>query len=731
MTLSIWRYSHFLLATVTAIFLFLASVTGAILAIQPISEIANSNASYNIHKVTVAQTLIALQNKYNEVLDIEVLPSKSVKASVITKEGRNSNIYVNPITGKNLGEIKKTAPIFKWTTSFHRSLFLKNTGRIFVGLVSFLLCFITITGLVLVVKRQGNILKLFSKVKENKFNVKYHVVLSRWFLIPILIISTTGVYLSAEKLSLLPKSSIQHNYDINPKSSYKKKDVSEFTILKKTPLDHLRKLTFPFSDDAEDYFEIALKNKEILVHQYSGVIVSEKPYPLVQLASNFSLKLHTGQGSIIWSLLLFLTSLSIIFFIYSGISMSIERIKKSRVKLKKFNKDECEIILLVGSETGNTYLFAKDFARALIKTGKKVFLSSLNNYSTYQKANHLIVFTATYGDGDAPNNAKYFETAVKKISPLNSINFSVVGFGSKLYKHYCHFAIKTNDLLHKTPKLNPFLPLVKINEQSISDFETWVKQWSKEAKIDLKFKHSKKKHKRYKFKVLERTNLNVDNTFLLKLKPNKQLKFKSGDLLSITPKSETKERLYSIGKIDNNLVMSIKKHNKGKCSSELSELNYNNMITATIKQNSKFHFPKEANEVILIANGTGIAPFLGMLNEEKHHNTKTYLFWGGRTKQSFKLYTNIIDKAFYNKKLSGLFVSFSREESKKKYVQNALIEKEDLVCRVLKNNGVIMICGSIAMKNDVLKTLNIITQQHLNCSISKYENNNKILTDCY
>ena len=151
------------------------------------------------------------------------------------------------------------------------------------------------------------------------------------------------------------------------------------------------------------------------------------------------------------------------------------------------------------------------------------------------------------------------------------------------------------------------------------------------------------------------------------------------------------------------------------------------MILTDTKKNNEFQFPISAKEVVMIANGSGIAPFLGMINDENHNHTKNYLFWGGRTKESYKIYSKYIDKAFYSKKLSGFYLCFSNEESQKKYVQNSLIEKEELISRVLKNNGVIMICGSIAMGNGVLETLENISASKLNMPL----NMNQIKTDCY
>ncbi len=299
MALSIWRYSHFILAVSTALFLILASVSGVILAFQPISQASKSYVVSNLEDISLDQTLSVLQKEYNEILELEVTPSNGLKTSIINEKGDHLEFYINPLTAKKIGDIEKVSPIFKWTTNLHRSLFLKSTGRFFVGLVSFLLCIIAITGLVLVIKRQGGVLKLFSAVKETSFNERYHVIFGRLFLIPMLIIAGTGVYLSAEKFSLLPKHTIQHNYNTIFQSTIENSSISEFSIFKNTKLNNLRKLTFPFSNDAEDYFEVSLKNKEVLVHQYTAEIISEVSYPMIQMASQFSLKLHTGYGSVI------------------------------------------------------------------------------------------------------------------------------------------------------------------------------------------------------------------------------------------------------------------------------------------------------------------------------------------------------------------------------------------------------------------------------------------------
>ena len=64
--------------------------------------------------------------------------------------------------------------------------------------------------------------------------------------------------------------------------------------------------------------------------------------------------------------------------------------KKTDVFENKFTKDESEFVILLGSETSSTIGFASLFKDALLSLDKKVFLSNLNDYSSYKKAKQLI-----------------------------------------------------------------------------------------------------------------------------------------------------------------------------------------------------------------------------------------------------------------------------------------------------------------------------------------------------
>lgn len=733
MTISIWRYSHLLLAISSSIFILIASITGIILAFETISNQLKPYTVENLEEISLANTISVLQQKYDEIITIKVTNDDFVVADVITKNGDSEIFYIHPLTGKKLGAIEEKAAIFKFATNLHRSLFLKSTGRFIVGFVSFLLFLITITGILLIVKRQGGIKRFFSTIIKENFQQYYHIQLGRIMLIPLLIITLTGVYLSLEKFSLVPSYKVLHATTEFSETIPKKIKPSNFELFQNTPLTKVKNIEFPFSEDIEDYFLVQLHDRELQIHQYTGKTISTYQFPLVALASEWSLLLHTGQGTIIWSLVLLIACVALLFFMYSGFKMTLQRTKKQLIPKNIHDKDTAEFIILVGSETGSTYKFGTLFYNALLANEKKVIISQLNEYTNYKNAKHLVVFTATYGEGEAPTNAKNFELLLKKITQKNTINYAVVGFGSLLYPDFCKYAIVTDSLLQIHPNFNPTIPLFKINNQSFTAFENWTMQWSKAINIPISIEKPQAKialKKQKSFSVQERSDLNEDDTFLIRFKPSKKLKFQSGDLLSFYPEKDAAERLYSIGKIGNDIVLSVKKHELGICSTYLSQLHKNTEVKATIKRNPDFHFPSYANEVVMIANGTGIGPFLGMI-DENHKHKKLHLFWGTRRKSSFEIYKNSIDKGLNSNQLTSIHIAYSQEEKKKKYVQDLISEQRDFIANVLQNKGVIMICGAVAMQNQVVDLLEEITNEKLQMPLSDFENMEQLKIDCY
>ncbi len=729
----LWRYSHFYLTVSSSLFLLLATITGAFLAFEPITEKLQPHYIKNAEDVSIAQLIITLNNKYEEVLEVEVDKNYFVNASVFSMdEALDGQFYINPINGNKIADIPPKSPFFEFLTNFHRSLFLKTTGRVFVGIISFLLFLISITGLLLAIKRQGGIIQFCSKIINDKSIQYNHVALGRLFLIPILILALSGTYLSMDRFSLLPKKVAV----VNTQKTISKNTIpfSDFPIFKNTTLKEIKKLEFPFSTDEEDFFILNLHDKELKIHQKTGEIVETTNYPFTKILSELSFNLHTGSGSIIWSLVLFTTALSILYFMYSG---SIITLKRLRSKTKnKYKYNEANYIILVGSENGTTKGLAKVLQKALLKADKKVYVDDLNNYKNYPNIQQLIIITSTYGQGEPPSNANLFLSKLHQIKIDTPFTCHVIGLGSYAYPKFCEFA---KDIQHQVllknninvPTKNPLL----IHNQDYAQFKNWALQWANglDLNLELPKELSVKKQKEIVFKVVDKQNVvdEYDETFRLTLKAKKHIKFTSGDLLGITPPNETSERLYSIGKDTNgNLLLSIKKHTHGICSNYLNNLIKDQELNVTLQTNKAFHLPKKSKQVILIANGTGIAPFLGMM-EENIDRKKMHMYWGAKTTNSFNLYKEHVNKALQKGTLTNFKTAYSRNQAKKIYVQNLIKKDKELFLEVLKDKGCIMICGSIAMQKEVIKELQQICTDNLSKDFSYYQNRKQIKMDCY
>ncbi|SHM17306.1 sulfite reductase (NADPH) flavoprotein alpha-component [Flavobacterium flevense] len=726
MTLSFWRYSHLALAVFSAAFLIIASVTGTILAVDAIQQKIPPHRVENFENITLGQTLAVLKKNYPEITEVSIDHNQFVTLQAIDNDGNDVNGYINPATAKIIGTPVKKSDFINWVTGLHRSLFLHETGRLFVGINSFLLVLIAISGFALVINRQRGLRNFFAKIIKEYFAQYYHVLLGRLALIPILIIAISGTYLSMERFHLFENKN--ENQTETPTTTAAKKTFD----LKNTSLAEVTKIEFPFSEDPEDYYIFELKDRKIEVNQYSNEIISEELFSTTQLLSDLSLDLHTGRANGIWAFILGLASLNILFFIYSGFAMTFKR-RASRIK-NKFTAQESKYILLVGSENGSSLRFANAILKQIIDNGEKAHLAQLNNYTSYPKAEHLLIFTSTYGLGDAPSNASKFVSLLETNNQQQHINYSVIGFGSKSYPDFCGFAKEIDTLLETKNWANRLLALHTVNDKSAEEFVSWVKSWSAQTDIPLSTTPSVYNHipkGLQQVMVLDKTTVSEkEQTFLLTLRAGIRSKFTSGDLLAIYPANDNRERLYSIGKHTGNIQLAVKLHPNGLGSAFLYNLKPGDTIKTQIINNHAFHFPKKARQVVLISNGTGIAPFLGMIEQNKK-KTEIHLYSGFRQKTEITAhYEKFAAEMRQKQYLSQFHLAYSREENHH-YVMDLIQMDADFFAILLQNDGVIMICGALAMQFDVEKVLDTICIAKNNTTLSEYKAKGQILTDCY
>ncbi|KAM9416801.1 methionine synthase reductase-like isoform 1-T2 [Salvelinus alpinus] len=148
-------------------------------------------------------------------------------------------------------------------------------------------------------------------------------------------------------------------------------------------------------------------------------------------------------------------------------------------------------------------------------------------------------------------------------------------------------------------------------------------------------------------------------------------------------------------------------------------------VHVCVRQNCSFRLPSDLSKpFIMIGPGTGVAPFIGFLQQrekEREENpeaefSETWLFFGCRHRDRDFLFREELQGFVANGTLTHLKVSFSRDtqegtgtqaETGPRYVQhNLLSHAKDIIKLLLKENGYLYVCGDAKnMAKDVNDTL--------------------------
>ncbi len=728
----LWRNTHLALALISIVFLLLATATGVILAFDPIQKEWAPLSAPRVRSLSVADLLHTLDGQYETILDVERFDNDAVKISTIDmNEAKNGDFIIDPFTGKRIGDIPESNPFFQTVTNLHRSLFLKSTGRLLVGITAFLFLMSIITGLLLLWKREGGLRGLFSRTIKTQNDQYMHIVVSKWIWLPLLIIASSGVYLSLLRFKVIPEPDMQ----VLPLQSMEvgrtEVPAFEFKFFEELPLSELKKLEFPFSDDVEEPYLLHTQHRRWAIHQYNGTVLNAYEDPLVNRISKWNYRLHTGSGSVVWSLVLGGSTTGVFFLLYSGLSISYQRLHGKTKQLH--SPEEAEFIVLYGSENGSTRQFALALFRSLLSHKKKAYLAELNHFTDFPQAKYILVLTSTYGDGEPPANATSFLDVLPQKNTPDSVQFAVLGFGSKAYPKFGQFALDAHRSLKNLPKANPLMDVKIIHNQSRVAFLEWAKTLSQHLSITLPIgQHLKVKVPGLSdFTLVDREVVEADGqeTYLLTLQPHRKASFQSGDLLEIYPKSDPVKRSYSIAAdTKGRIQLAIKRHKYGVASNELYHQKKGTIVRGRLVGNEHFHFPAVASSAILISNGTGIGPFLGMIQERAAVPIK--LYWGGRNEQDFSLYRDYLQQLKTKHTGFSFRTAYSRDGAHQ-YVQDIVRQEGQQLARQLADGGYIMICGALAMQREVLAVLEEAIDNYTDKTLTEYLTLGQVKMDCY
>ena len=154
----------------------------------------------------------------------------------------------------------------------------------------------------------------------------------------------------------------------------------------------------------------------------------------------------------------------------------------------------------------------------------------------------------------------------------------------------------------------------------------------------------------------------------------------------------------------------------GAASHFLATLPEDADVPVFIEANERFHLPADSTrDVIMIGPGTGVAPFRGFVQERAETNAsgRNWLFFGNPHFRTDFLYQVEWQQALKNGTLHKLDLAFSRDQSEKIYVQNALRRRGRELHDWIANGAHIYVCGDATrMAPDVDNALREILVEH-------------------
>ena len=206
-------------------------------------------------------------------------------------------------------------------------------------------------------------------------------------------------------------------------------------------------------------------------------------------------------------------------------------------------------------------------------------------------------------------------------------------------------------------------------------------------------------------------------------------------------------RVYSIASAPNGntshknkvrlLVRELKKDDGsvGFSSSALCNAVIEQSFKVAVRTHDSFRLPSKNTPIIMIAAGTGIAPFMSFLTERHQQGSKdNWLMFGEQYSSHDNYFNNELDDHLESGTLSRLDCAFSRDETwlkfgKPRYVGDVIIQQSNQLTYWLLNQGAhLYVCGNKAGMGDSVKTA---LRKVLNEDYDKLQQADKLHFDLY
>ena len=709
------RWLHKVLALSVVLPLTALVISGSVLSVMPALERAGA-ISYPVDGISVAELAGRTAGTHPGVEQIKRLPSGKVVAFHAGIDGPVATV-IDPSSGEPVSNYAPSA-FERWMTNLHRSFFLGDGGRMAAGAAALALLVLTLSGLQMTVRRMGGWARLLDRSRGGAME-RLHADLGRLAALGLIVSTLTALFLSLTTFGVIPDGQSQAPAYPTTMQGGPALPVAEIDALRGVDLSQLRELTFPNPADPTDFFRLTTAAGEGYVDPVSGALLAWQDHTVSRQIYELIYRMHTGRGLWWVGVLLGLSALGVPVLGVSGAALWWRRRRAHAPIIANVPAKVADTVILVGSEGGSTWGFARTLHAALTANGHKVHTVAMERIApSYPAAQRMFLLTATHGDGAAPASAGAFLERLGEIGAPPSFPFAVLGFGDRQFPQFCRFARDVDAALTRRGWTS-LLPVETIDRQSPQEFARWGKSLSAVMGENLVLAHVPERPRTHALTLIDRTDYGTEvqaptcvlrfalpeSSLFAHLTGRGRPRFSAGDLLAIVAPGETLPRYYSLASSTRDAFVEIcvRKHPGGLCSGLLHGLRPGDRVEAFVKPNPSFRPARSRKPVILIGAGTGIAPLAGFIRANRERRP-LHLYFGGRDPESDFLYRREIQRWLDDRRLTSLSTVFSRV-SGGGYVQDRLRADAERLRTLVGAGAQILVCGGREMASGVKETL--------------------------
>lgn len=702
---------------IAATLLIVLALSGAVLSVLPALE--RVSAPQAAPDLTVADLTTRILASHPTVEQIKRSPSGKITAYWFDN-GTPGAAIIDPATGLDAATADQSGFVL-WMTDLHRALLMGDAGRWTTAAAAAALAVLSVTGAFLVARRMGGWRRWLARAR-GPLPGRLHLELTRAAVAGLMLSALTALWMTASTFSLLPD---QGAAPVLPAqvSGQVGVDPMAVALLTRTLVADLRSLTFPYPDDPTDVFTLKTDAGIALFDQGTGAALAQTSLTGWERASEVIYMLHTGQGSLwatVLALILGAMALALPAMAVTGVLVWLAA-RRSRPRLQgNATAAAARTVVLVASEGGSTWGFAATLVSALRLGGHPVHVAPLMSFApdSYRSAERIVIFAATYGEGEAPAAATGFASRFAARSRGRKLPIAVLGFGDRSFPHFCAFAgdIDTQVQAAGWPV---FMALDTVDRQSAQDFARWGHALGRAIGQTVTLEHVPVAPPAQALTLTARQDfgdeVQAPTSILRFALPQSSLwqrlmarafaRFQAGDLLGILPTGSAIPRYYSLASSDSDgfVEICVRRHPGGLSSGQLLDLEIGGTVQGFVRRNPSFRPNPGRAPVILIGAGTGIGPLVGFI---RANATKRplHLFFGARHPASDLLYGSDLQDWSQQGRLTSLTTAFSRTPDHQ-YVQDALKRDAARVTALIAGGAQILVCGGRDMAAGVSAAL--------------------------